>query len=83
MRRLLFPFSCGAARWVIVGARHAVREQPPAAADDAAVMSLAGRTHVVSEQFDAALQRAGVKVRRVDHVLARPAAGLNRIAGDY
>jgi hypothetical protein len=39
-------------------------------------MSLAGRTHMVSEQFDAALQRAGVKVRRVDHVLARPAAGL-------
>jgi hypothetical protein len=37
---------------------------------------------MVSEQFDAALQRTGVKVRRVDHVLARPAAGLNRIAGD-
>ena len=82
MRRLLFLFSCGLALWVAVGARHALRVQQPSPADDSSVMTLAERSHVVSQEFGSALQRAGVRVRRVDQVLGRAASGLNSIAGN-
>jgi hypothetical protein len=82
MRRLLFLFSCGLALWVAVGARHALHEGPAPPADDGSVMDLAERSHVVSRQFTAAFQRAGVKVHRVDHALGRAAAHLNAIAGN-
>ena len=82
MRRLLFLFSCGVALWVAVGARHALHEQRPSPADDSSVMTLADRSHVVSQEFGFALQRAGVRLRRVDHALGRAASSLNSIAGD-
>jgi hypothetical protein len=82
MRRLLFLFSCGLALWVAIGARDAARRPAEPVVDDGSVLTLAQRSHVVSEQFGAALARAGVKIRRVDRALGRAATRLNSIAGD-